>query len=131
MNKKEIAELKDIVKALQKKQVELEKRIIELESQPIDKRFKEECIKVLGFTLIKSGDYYHAVKTFDGSQYRIYIGKNIEDLSFVEGKINMWFKNNSWAKRVKEVTQPKSVKKAKRSKVKTKRSKTKIKKSTK
>ena len=101
-NSKEVAELKKIIEKMDKKYSTLEKRVKQLEKElqekSIDRRIKKESIHILGFTLVKSGKYYHAVRTVDGDQWRIYIGKNIEDLDKVKSKIMEWFDTNSWAK---------------------------------
>ena len=84
------------IEKLREKVDGLEKRINALEEQleTRDRRYKDEVPKMLGFSLIKAGKYFHAVKTEGGLQHRVYIGRNIDDKEKVKTKIKKWQKNN-------------------------------------
>lgn len=51
-----------------------------------DYRFKDDVRRVLGFTLSKYNDTYHAVRSINGKHLRFYIGKNCSE-DFVRAKI--------------------------------------------
>lgn len=75
----QIAKLQKQIAQLVASNKELKQRIAALEqkvNQTTDYRYKDNVRHVLGFSLSDVRGYFHAVKTVDGEQMRIYIGKD-------------------------------------------------------
>lgn len=78
----EIEELKKLVNTLLDSNKSLEKRVSKLEKmleEKPDYRCKDSIRRVLGFALSDVNGYFNAVKTVDGEQIRVYIGKNTSE----------------------------------------------------
>ena len=74
----EIKKLKESVAKLEKENKQLKKRLSRLEAGT-DKDLRIKAQRVLGFTLSNVRGYFNAVRSIQGSQVRIYIGKNTKD----------------------------------------------------
>ena len=72
----EIKNLQESVAKLESENDDLKKRVSRLEGTDRDLRIKAE--RVLGFTMSNVNGYYNAVRTINGGQVRIYIGKKTD-----------------------------------------------------
>jgi len=74
----EINSLKTSINRLKKENKELRQRLSRLEAGT-NKDLRIKAKRVLGFTMSNVRGYYNAVRSINGSQIRIYIGKNIDE----------------------------------------------------
>jgi len=88
----EIKNLQESVAKLERENNNLKKRVSHLEGTDRDLRIKAK--RVLGFTMSNVRGYYNAVRTINGGQVRIYIGKKTD---IAEKKIMAYLLENvSW-----------------------------------
>lgn len=95
--KSDMIEIKSIVIELQEQNDLLRKRISRMKAistSTQDMRIKAQ--RVLGFTLSNVKGYYNAVRTVNGSQIRIYIGKNTEEQHVKNKIVDHILSNVNW-----------------------------------
>lgn len=90
----ELKKIKGIVAKLEKENKELKKRVSRLEAGT-NKDLRIKAKRVLGFTLSNVRGYYNAVRSIQGGQVRIYIGKNTKD-TLVRKKIVSYLIDNAY-----------------------------------
>ncbi len=74
----EVKKLQESVAKLEEENKALRKRVGRLEAGTDKDLRLKAAVRVLGFTLSNVNGYYNAVRTVNGSQIRIYIGKKKE-----------------------------------------------------
>lgn len=93
----EIKKLKEAIGQLKKENKELRQRVTRIESgNQKDLRLKAE--RFLGFTMSNVRGYYNAVRTVNGAQIRVYIGKNISEEIASKKIIKYLVDNVRWLK---------------------------------
>lgn len=114
----EVSQLKSLVIELIQENTALKKRVLALENKNINTvDLRLTAKRVLGFTMSNVRGYYNAVRTINGSQIRIYIGKDISNEEKVKEKIISYITSNArWLhkdiKECKELIKIKQIKEA-------------------
>lgn len=95
-----LSKLEGIVASQQETIAALAARIEALENiiNPASQRHQTPKIKVFGFSIVKSGQYWLAVKRIDGDLCKIYLGKDMDSMPEIKAKIVAWLLGNPGAK---------------------------------